>query len=73
VRQVIRDEQPRRHQLRDAAETDEMARLLLARQRDHALRAELDPLRDRRDRLGLLEGGVLVAPEGLGRLLLAFG
>ena len=43
-----------------------LSRLLLDRQRNHALRSKLDPMRDDRDHFCLFGGAVLIAPEGLG-------
>jgi len=73
MREVVRDQEPCGEDLGHAGRRDEILRLLLHRHRDHALEAELDPLRDHADRFRLLVGGVVVAPERLGCVLLAIG
>ena len=71
MRQVIRDEQTGGNHLRHGRKRQQLPRLLLDRHAHDALDAELDALRDRRHRFGLLDAGVLVVPERFGGLELA--
>jgi len=56
----------------DITDRDQVTRFLLNRQRNDALRPELDPLSDRDNGFGVFDRCVVVAPERFGRLLLPF-
>jgi hypothetical protein len=73
MREVIGHKEPGGQHLGDDGHAGDILRLLLHRHGDHALEAELDPLRDQADRFRLLVRGIVVAPEGFGGLQLAFG
>jgi hypothetical protein len=64
--EVVRDEHPGRHDLRNGRHGDQLARLFLERHRLNALETELDALRNERQRLGLFRPRRVVTPERLG-------